>query len=157
MKPRTCIVTTLTLIGLAAQPAQATIPSAHEGTTRGSLDYCADPGHCGGVTTLTGGTVRRAEATARTFALTWASDWNTWAAAHKVPERIRTVGCNYLSHEHYYLCAVRVRSHTASAPSATCGLIVVKPRTQPNLNDQVVNGFETTCHIFSTLPRQVVT
>jgi hypothetical protein len=157
MKPRTCIVTTLTLIGLAAQAAQATIPPAHESATRGSLDYCADPGYCGGGTTLTGGTVRRAEATARTFALTWASNWNTWAAAHKVRERILTVGCNYLSTEHYYLCAVRVRFHAPSVPSATCGLVVVEPRTQPDPSDQVENALKTTCHIFSTYPRQVVT
>ena len=88
MKPRNWIVTTLTLVGLAAQPAGATIASGHEIATPGPLEYCADPGHCGGVTTLTGGAVRRTEAAVRRFALAWASDWNTWAAAHKVPERI---------------------------------------------------------------------
>jgi hypothetical protein len=157
MKPGTFIVTALTLIALTAPSAQATVPSAPRSGPRGSFDYCADPGHCGGIMTLSGGTVRRTDATARTFAVAWASDWNRWAAAHKVPQHILSVGCNYLLTEHYYLCAVRVRLHAPSGPSPTCGLIVVKPTTQTSPNDQVKNGLKTTCHIFSTLPRQVVT
>jgi hypothetical protein len=99
----------------------------------------------------------QAVATARTFALTWASDWNRWAAAHKVPQHILTVGCNYLSTEHYYLCAVRARLRAPSEPGVTCGLIVVKPGTQSDPNEQVENGMKTSCHIFSTLPQHVVT
>jgi hypothetical protein len=42
-------------------------------------------------------------------------------------------------------------------PNAACGLIVIKPRTQPDRSDQIENALKTTCHIFSAYPRQAVT
>jgi hypothetical protein len=57
--------------------------------------------------------------------------------------------------------AVRKRGsgevHAPSVPNATCGLIVIKPRTQPDRSDQIENALKTTCHIFSAYPRQAVT
>ena len=100
--------------------------------------------------------VSRAEAAATLFARNWASDWNTWSAAHDVPQQIATAGCNYLSTERYYLCAVRVRSQAPASPGASCGLIVIKPRTQPDPNDQIENGLETACRILSAFPKQTV-
>jgi hypothetical protein len=144
----------LAFLALAVPGAGATSASARD-DVRGPLRFCADPGHCGGNTMLSSET-GRAEATARTFAGTWASDWNTWAAAHEVPQQIVTAGCNYLATEEYYLCAVRVRSHAPSEPRVSCALLVVKPSPQPTPNDQIENGLETACRIFSAFPHHVV-
>ena len=80
-----------------------------------------------------------------------------------VPQQILMVGCRYLSTEHYYLCAVRVSLDVSrvsgdppSEPGTSCGLIVVSAEMQAGPNDRIVNGLRTTCHIFSTYPRQVV-
>src|SRR5262245_60078065 len=112
------IVTTLTVLTLVAPAASR---PDHAGGSRASLRFRADPGHCGGNMMLS---VSRAEAAATSFAGAWASEWNRWAAAHNVPQQISTAGCNYLSTERYYLCAVRVRSHAPASPGASCGLIV---------------------------------
>jgi hypothetical protein len=144
------VVTTLTL----ALAAEAISRTDHDGVGAASLRYCADPGHCGANMMLS---VSRAEATATPFARTWTSDWNSWAAAHQVPQQIVTAGCNYLSTEHYYLCAVRVRTHAPASPAASCGLIVIKQGTQPNPSDQIENGLETACRILSAFPQQIVT
>jgi hypothetical protein len=146
------VVMTLTLGALVAPTARATSRSDHEEVSRASR-FCADPGYCSGNMTLN---VGRAEATATPFTKTWASDWNKWAAAHMVPQHIVTAGCNYLSTEHLYLCAVRVSSHAAASPGESCGLIVLNPRTQPNPNAQIANGLETTCRILSAFPQQIV-
>src|SRR5262245_17671704 len=144
------IVTALTVLALVA-PASSRPERAE--VSRASLRYCADPGHCGGNVMLS---VSRAEAVAKSFAITWASDWNTWAAAHNVPQEIVTAGCNYLSTERFYLCAVRVTSDARVSPGASCGLIVVKPAALPNPSDQVRNGLETACRILSAYPQQIV-
>jgi hypothetical protein len=147
------VVTTLTLRPLVAPAAHATSRSDREVMSRASLRYCADPGYCGGNMTLS---VSRAEASATPFTRAWARDWNTWAAAHMVPQHIVTAGCNYLSTERYYLCAVRVSSHAAASPGESCGLIVLDPRTQPSPNAQIANGLETSCRILSAFPQQLV-
>jgi hypothetical protein len=144
------VVTTLTLFALAAQAGSR---SDHEGITRASFRFCGDPGHCGGNMMLS---VSRAEAAATPFARIWARDWNRWAGAHNIPQQIVSAGCNYLSTERYYLCVVRVRSHAPASPGASCGLIVVKPGTQPNPSDQIENGLETDCRILSAFPQQIV-
>jgi hypothetical protein len=144
------VVTTVMLFALAAEAGSR---SDHQGISRASLRYCADPGYCGGNMMLS---VSRAEANAPPFASTWASDWNRWAATHKVPQQIVTAGCNYLSTERYYLCAVRVRSHARASSGASCGLIVVKPERQPNPSDQIANGLETACRILYAFPQQIV-
>src|SRR5262249_62364390 len=109
------VVTTLTLFALAARAGSR---SDHEESSRASLRFCADPGHCGGNMMLG---VSRSEATATPFTKTWASDWNTWAAAHEVPEQIVTAGCNYLSTERYYLFAVPVRAPAPRPARRSCG------------------------------------
>ena len=144
------IVATLALVALVAPAASR---FEREEVSRASLRYCADPGHCGGNMMQS---VSRAEATATTFARTWASDWNTWAAAHEVPQQIVRAGCNYLPTERYYLCAVRVRSHVAASPVPSCGLIVARPGSQSNPSDQIENGLETACRILSAFPQQIV-
>src|SRR5262249_51147427 len=144
------VVTTLTLFALAARAGSR---SDHEESSRASLRFCADPGHCGGNMMLG---VSRSEATATPLTKNRASDWNTWACAHEVPEQIVTAGCNYLSTERYYLCAVRMRSQARAPAGASCGLIVVKPGTQPNPSDQIENGLETACRILSAFPRQII-
>jgi hypothetical protein len=148
--PLVSIVTTLTLLALVAPAASR--PQRRE-VSRASLRYCADPGHCGGNMMLS---VSRAEATATSFARAWASDWNTWAAAHDVQQQIVTAGCNYLATERYYLCAVRVMSGARASPGASCGLIVIKPTTLPNPRDQIQNGLETACRILSAFPQHIV-
>jgi hypothetical protein len=140
-----------TWVGAGGTPARA----AQDAVTQRMFD-CVDPGHCGGITRSSGEAVRDGDLAAATFASSWARDWNRWADVHVVPQQILTVGCHYLSTEHYYLCAVRVTVDPPSAPGASCGLIVVGAKLQAGPNDRIVNGLETTCHIFSTYPRQVV-
>ena len=139
---------------LSASAAEIAIRSDHDTVPHGLLD-CVDPGHCGGIIGSTGETVG-GDIAASTFALSWASDWNRWAEAHWVPQQILAVGCHYLPMEHFYLCAVRVSVDRASAPEAGCGLVVVSAEGQLGPNDRIVNGLKTTCHIFSTYPRQRV-
>jgi hypothetical protein len=146
----------------AVSAARASIRSDHDTVTQATFD-CVDPGYCGGIIRSSGEAARDRENAARTFAFSWASDWNRWAQAHVVPQQILTVGCHYLSTEHYYLCAVRVSldlprmsGDAPSAPGTSCGLIVVSAEMQAAPNDRIVNGLKTTCHIFSTYPRQVV-
>jgi hypothetical protein len=144
------VITTLSLFALVAQaggrPGHVTVGPA-------SVRFCADPGYCGGNMLLS---VGRAEPTGAPFAHTWASGWNTWAAAHNVPQKIVTAGCNYLSTERYYLCAVRVRSNAAAPSGASCGLIVVKPGARSSPAEQIENGLETACRILSAFPQQIV-
>jgi hypothetical protein len=144
------VVTTLTL----ALAAEAISRTDHDGVGAASSRYCADPGHCGGNMMLS---VSRAEASATPFARTWARAWNRSAAGHKLAQQIVTAGCNYLATERYYLCAVRVRADAPTSPGPSCGLIVIKPETQPNPSDQIENGLETACRILSAYPRQTVT
>src|SRR5262249_15313312 len=142
------VLTTFTLLALVS-PAG----SERKEVSRASMRFCADPGHCGGNMMVR---VSRADVSATRFARTWASDWNRWAAAHRVPQQIVTVGCNYLWTERYYLCAVRLRSDARASSAAACGLIVVKPERQPNPSDQIENGLETDCQILSAYPQQIV-
>jgi len=144
------VITTLASFALAARGASR---SDHVGVGRAPSRFCADPGYCGGNMMLG---VSRAEAAATPFASTWASDWNSWAAAHELPQRIVTAGCNYLPTERYYLCAVRVSSDVAASPRASCGLIVIKPGAQSNPSAQIENGRQTACSILSAFPRQIV-
>jgi hypothetical protein len=145
------VVTTLTFFALTGQDISR---SDREAISRASLRFCADPGLCGANMMVR---VTRPETTSTSFARTWASDWNRWAAAHRVPQQIDTVGCNYLWTERYYLCAVRLSRYGARASSAgSCGLIVVNPGAQPNPSDQIENGLETSCRILSTYPQQIV-
>jgi hypothetical protein len=147
---------------LAASAAKATTRSDHDAVTYDSFD-CVDPGHCGGIIRSRGETVRDWDLAARTFAFSWASDWNRWAEAHVVLQQILMVGCHYLSTERYYLCAVQVSLDPPQVsvdpppePGTSCGLVVVSATMEAGLNDRIVNGLKTTCHIFSTYPRQVV-
>jgi hypothetical protein len=142
------VLATFTLLALVS-PAT----SERKEVSRASLRFCADPGHCGGNMMVR---VSRQEVAATSFARTWARDWNTWAAAHKVPQQIVTAGCNYLWTERYYLCAVRLRSDARASSVAVCGLIVVEPQRQPNASDQIENGLETACRILSAYPQQNV-
>jgi hypothetical protein len=147
---------------LAASAAKATTRSDAGAVTYDSFD-CVDPGHCGGIIRSRGETVRDWDLAVRRFASSWASDWNRWAEAHVVRQQILMVGCHYLPTERYYLCAVQVRldppelsGDPSSAPGTSCGLIVVSATIEAGPNDRIVNGLKTTCHIFSTYPRQVV-
>jgi len=144
--PPAAIVTTLTL-ALAAEASE------HDWVGPASVRYCADPGYCGGNMTLD---VRRAEATGTPVTRTWASDWNRWAAAHKIPRQIVTAGCNYLSTERYYLCALRVRTDAPASSGASCGLMVIKPGIEPNPSNQIEDGFKTACRILYAFPEQIV-
>jgi hypothetical protein len=146
----------------AASAATATTRSDHDAVTYDSFD-CVDPGHCGGIIRSRRETVRDWDLAARSFAFSWASDWNRWAEAHVVRQQILMVGCHYLPTERYYLCAVQVRLDPPqvsvdppSAPGTSCGLIVVSATMEAGPNDRIVNGLKTTCHIFFTYPRQVV-
>ena len=145
-----------------ASAASATTRSDHETVARRLFD-CVDPGHCGGITSSNGVAVRDRALAARAFAFRWAREWNRWAEAHVVPQQILRVGCRYLATERYYLCAVRVSLalarvsvDTASTPRISCGLIVVSAEQQAGPNDRIVNGLKTSCRIFATYPRQVV-
>jgi hypothetical protein len=144
------ILTTLTLFALVS-PAISRLQRKE--LSRASLRFCADPGHCGGNMMVS---VSREEVTATRFARTWASDWDTWAAAHSIPQQIVTAGCNYLWTERYYLCAVRVSTDSRASSTTSCGLMVVKPGTQPNPSDQIENGLETACRILFAFPQQIV-
>ena len=146
---------------LADSASKATTRSDHDTATHRSFD-CVDPGHCGGFTRSSTEPLRDDDLAERTFAFSWASDWNRWAEAHMVPQQILRVGCHYVSTEHYYLCAIRVSSglpasgDPPSAPGTSCGLIVVSAKMQAGPNDRIVNGLKTTCDIFSTYPRQPI-
>ena len=143
-----CALTVLVALAVAVAPPASTTPRS------GTLRIAAR---------ATKATIRSDHETRMTFALSWARDWNNWAEAHEVPQHILTVGCNYLATERYYLCAVQVSLgppqvsvDPPSGPGISCGLIVVSATMEAGPNDRIVNGLKTTCHIFSTYPRHVV-
>jgi hypothetical protein len=152
------VVALAVAVAASAVPLVASVAayktSERKEVSRATLRFCADPGHCSGNMMVR---VTQPGATPTSFATSWGSDWNRWAAAHRVPQQIVTVGCNYLWTERYYLCAVRLRWYGARASSAaSCGLIVVNPGSQPNLSDEIENGLATPCRILSAYPQQIV-